>query len=71
MVKYFRINTGLWQSDTAVNTEANLVLALTNYGSTVDYNFVWGQGHTMAETSGEPTSNFITWVNECAKAQAN
>lgn len=70
VAKYFRINTGLWQSDTAVNTEANLVLALTNYGSTVDYNFVWGQGHTMAETSGEPTSNFISWVNECVQSQA-
>ena len=40
VAKYFRINTGLWQSDTAVNTEANLVLALQNYGSDVDYSFL-------------------------------
>lgn len=65
VAKFFRINTGIWQSDTAVNTEANLVLALQNYGSNVDYSFVWGQEHTMAERSGDSTSNFIEWVNEC------
>ena len=70
VAKYFRINTGLWQSDTAVNTEANLVLALQNYGSNVDYSFVWGQEHTMAERSGDSTTNFIDWVNECVKAEA-
>ena len=68
VAKYFRINTGLWQSDTAVNTEANLVLALNNYGSDVDYSFVWGQEHTMAENSGDSTANFIAWVNECVSA---
>jgi len=65
VAKYFRINTGLFQSDTAVNTEANLVLALQNYGSDVDYSFVWGQEHTMAERNGDSTANFIAWVNEC------
>lgn len=70
VAKYFRINTGLWQSDTAVNTEANLVLALQNYGSDVDYSIVWGQEHTMAERSGDSTTNFIDWVNECVKAEA-
>lgn len=65
VAKYFRINTGLWQGDTAVNTEANLALALENYGASVDYSFVWGQGHTMAERSGDATSNFIDWVNSC------
>lgn len=70
VARYFRINTGLWQSDTAVNTEANLVLALQNYGSNVDYSFVWGQEHTMAERSGDSTSNFIAWVNECVAAEA-
>ncbi len=70
VAKYFRINTGLWQSDTAVNTEANLVLALQNYGSDVGYSFVWGQEHTMAERSGDSTTNFIDWVNECVKAEA-
>ena len=70
VAKYFRINTGIWQSDTAVNTEANLVLALQNYGSDVDYSFVWGQEHTMAERSGDSTSNFIEWVNECVAEES-
>lgn len=65
VAKYFRINSGLWQGDTAVNTEANLALALKNYGASVDYSFVWGEGHTMAERSGDATSNFIVWVNRC------
>lgn len=65
VAKYFRINSGLWQGDTAVNTEANLALALKNYGASVDYSFVWGEGHTMAERSGDATSNFIDWVNRC------
>lgn len=65
VAKYFRINSGLWQGDTAVNTEANLALALKNYGASVDYSFVWGQGHTTAERSGDATSNFIDWVNRC------
>lgn len=65
VAKYFRINSGLWQGDTAVNTEANLALTLKNYGASVDYSFVWGQGHTTAERSGDATSNFIDWVNRC------
>ncbi len=59
VAKYFRVNTGIWQSDTAVNAEANLVRELQNYGANVDYSFVWGQEHTMAERSGDSTSNFI------------
>ena len=65
VAKYFRINSGLWQGDTTVNTEANLALALKNYGAWVDYSFVWGQGHITAERSGDATSNFIDWVNRC------
>ena len=70
VARYFRINTGIWQSDTAVNTEANLVLALENYGSDVDYSFVWGQEHTKAERSGDSTTNFIEWVNACVDAES-
>ena len=65
VAKYFRINTGLWQGDTAVNTEANLALALKNEGASVESSFVWGKQHTMAERSGDATSNFIAWVNQC------
>ena len=62
---YFRIRTGINQSDTALTTEINLALALENYGVEVDFATVWGQGHTQAETEGDSTTNFIEWVNEC------
>lgn len=62
---YFRVNTGIFQSDTAVSTEANLVLALKSYGSKVEHSFVWGQKHVMAERTGDSTTNFIAWVNAC------
>ena len=71
VAQYFRINTGLWQGDTAVSTEANLALALESYSEDIDVDFttVWGQGHTMAERTGDSTTNFIEWVNECLAAQ--
>lgn len=64
---YWRIRTGINQSDTALSTEVNIALALENYGSDVDFATIWGQGHTMAERTGDSTSNFIEWVNECLK----
>ncbi|WP_028235129.1 subtype A tannase [Pseudobutyrivibrio sp. MD2005] len=71
VAQYFRINTGLWQSDTAVNTEANLALALENYSEDIDVDFttVWGMQHTTAERTGDSTANFIEWVNECLAEQ--
>jgi hypothetical protein len=36
-----------------------------SYGRDVDFETVWGLGHTMAERTGESTENFIQWVNEC------
>ena len=65
VAKYFRIRTGINQTDTALTTEINLALALQNYGTDVDFATVWGQGHTQAETEGDSTTNFISWVNEC------
>lgn len=71
VAQYFRINTGLWQSDTAVNTEVNLALALENYSEDIDVDFttVWGMQHTTAERTGDSTANFIEWVNECLAEQ--
>lgn len=71
VASYFRINTGLWQSDTAVSTEANLALALESYSNDIDVDFttVWGLGHTEAERTGDSTTNFIEWVNECLAEQ--
>ena len=65
--KYWRIRTGICQGDTALCTEADLALALMSLGSdhAVDFETVWGQGHTMAERTGGSTENFIAWVHAC------
>ncbi|MBQ3417284.1 MAG: tannase [Ruminococcus sp.] len=67
--KYWRIRTGINQGDTSLTTEVNLALALENYDGveSVDFETVWGQGHTEAERTGDSTSNFIEWVNSCMK----
>lgn len=69
VAKYWRIHTGIEQGDTALTVEANLALALENYDGVeaVEFETVWGQGHTMAERTGNSTENFINWVNECVK----
>lgn len=69
VAKYWRIRTGINQGDCALSTEMNLALALQNYASveSVDFETVWGQGHTQAERSGNSTDNFISWVEECTK----
>lgn len=67
VAQYWRIRTGIAQGDTALSTEMNLTLALENYGRQVDFETVWGAGHTMAERTGNSTENFINWVNECLK----
>ncbi|MFN8433530.1 MAG: subtype A tannase [Anaerolineales bacterium] len=63
---YWRIRTGIEQGDTATTVEMNLALALENYSGveSVDFATVWNQGHTMAERSGDSTTNFINWVIE-------
>ena len=69
VAKYWRIRTGINQGDCALSTEVNLALALENYDSveSVDFETVWGQGHTQAERSGNSTDNFISWVEDCTK----
>jgi hypothetical protein len=64
---YWRIRTGIAQGDTALSTELNLTLALENYGSDVDFETIWGAGHTMAERTGNSTEKFIEWVDSCLK----
>ena len=69
VAKYWRIRTGINQGDCALSTEMNLALALENTDSveSVDFETVWGQGHTQAERSGNSSDNFIAWVKECTK----
>jgi len=67
VAKYWRIRTGIAQGDCALSTEMNLALALENDErvESVDFETVWGAGHTQAERSGNSTDNFIDWVNAC------
>ena len=67
VAKYWRIRTGINQRDCALSTEMDLALALEKCDqvSDVDFETVWGQGHTMAERTGSSTENFITWINTC------
>lgn len=67
---YWRIRSGIKQEDTALNTEINLALALQAHSSvkSVDFETIWGQGHTEAEDSGSASSNFIAWVKECVSS---
>ena len=63
----FGMSGGGAQSDTSLTTEVNLALALKNYGADVDFATIWGEGHTMAESTGDSVTNFIEWVNKCLK----
>ena len=69
VAKYWRINTGIMQGDTANTVEMNLALALNNYQGVKDVQFttVWGQPHTKAERTGDSTTNFISWVIHIVK----
>lgn len=66
---FWRIRTGINQGDTALCTEIDLALAAAAYSddTQVDFETVWGQGHTMAERTGSSTENFIAWVHECMR----
>lgn len=68
---HWRIRTGINQGDTALTVETNLALALKgNEGvKDVDFETVWGLGHTTAERTGSSTDNFITWINRCVKQE--
>lgn len=65
---HWRIRTGIKQGDTANTVEINLALALAANEAVKDVDFatVWGLGHTMAERSGDASTNFIKWVKEVA-----
>ena len=69
VASHWRIHTGITQGDTALTVEMNLALALQQNSSVDDVEFqtVWGQGHTMAERTGSGETNFIVWVAECLK----
>ena len=61
---YFRINSGIFQSDTGNVVEMNLYLALMNLGKKVNFTNVWEKQHTRAERKGDSDTNFINWIAE-------
>lgn len=67
VAQYWRINSGIEQGDTSQCVDVNLYLAvLGKVGSdNVEFSTIWGQGHTQAERTGNSTTNFINWVNNC------
>ena len=67
---YWRINEGLFDSDTSLCTAANVVFALRKYDGVknVSHTPVWGQGHVLAERSGSPAANLLKWVISCCTA---
>ncbi|WP_405856376.1 esterase [Streptomyces sp. NBC_01515] len=68
VARHWRIRTGIMQGDTANTTEINVQLALLNYGiRDVDFATVWAEGHTMAERTGDSTTNFISWVESVVR----
>ena len=69
VASYWRIRTGIAQSDTSLTTELNLALALENYDGVeaVDFATVWGMQHVEAERTGDSTANFIQWVQDCTQ----
>ena len=69
VAKYWRIRSGIEQSNTSLTTEVNLALALEHCDGVegVDFETVWGEGHTEAERTGESIENFIKWINDCMK----
>ena len=64
---HWRIRTGIDQGDTSLTTEMNLALALEANSNVqdVDFETVWGLGHTTAERTGDAATNFISWVEGC------
>ena len=66
---HWRINSGLFQTDTSLCTEYNLAVALQHYDGVADVAFtpVWGQGHVLAEESGTAEQNLLAWVDACCK----
>ena len=70
---HWRVNSGLFQTDTSLCTEANLALALDAHEKVTDVAFtpVWGQGHVLAEVTGTAEANLIAWIVECCKENSS
>ena len=65
IASFWRIRSGISQSDTPLTSEVNLMLGLRQSGIEADFETVWALGHTEAERTGDSDTNFIAWVNDC------
>lgn len=72
VASHWRINTGLFQTDTSFCTELNLALALQHCEGVANVSFtpVWGQGHTLAEPTGSAEENLLAWVVSCCPQES-
>ena len=64
---FWRIRSGLSQTEIPLTTEINLALALANYPTVkkVDFKSIWGKGHVVAEeNSQDGETAFIGWVDK-------
>ena len=70
VASHWRINTGLFQSDTTLAGETNLALALAGRKGVEDVSFepVWGAGFGLVERSGDPEDNLVAWILSCCPA---
>ena len=64
---HWRINEGVFDTEVSPCSAANIALALAKYDGVSDVAFtpVWGQGHVLAERSGSPVGNLLSWVVSC------
>lgn len=69
---HWRINTGLFQTESALCGELNLARALSAYDGVRDVAFtpVWGRGYELAEASGDPQDRLVAWVLSCLESEA-
>ena len=64
---HWRINSGLFQADSTLVSEMNLVCALQACDAVADVAFeeVWEAGFGLAERSGDPEDNLVAWICSC------
>ena len=57
---------GSYAAGRAGHVGRSITTSLDNFLAVVtpDFATVWGQGHTMAERTGDATANFIAWIKE-------
>lgn len=64
---HWRLNSGLFQAETTLVSEVNLVQALRGCAAVEDVAFeeVWGAGFGLAERAGDPEDNLVAWIGAC------